>query len=127
MKATFTITFLILFLVTNTALGQILRLPTLLHHYAEHVEWDNYTFYEFMSEHYAKKINHPDDSHNDHENLPFKATDCQIIPLISLLAASTDFARLTTPTILKDEEVSLFHQNISSVYLSNIWQPPRFS
>lgn len=79
------ILFLSIFLTANTTFVQILRLPTLVHHYWEHVEWDNSSLIEFISEHYAKQINHPDDKHHDHQNLPLKALDCQASHIVSIV------------------------------------------
>lgn len=127
MKKSLAISFLLIFLIANTAFGQLLRLPTLVHHYLEHVEWDNYTFAEFLAEHYAKEIDHPDDQHNDHQKLPLKALDFHQGSLI------TTVPKCSMPCIdifIEQDDVKLpiYSQlNIVNSYLESIWQPPRFS
>ena len=124
-KRLIAISFLFIFLITNTVFGQLLRLPTLIHHYLEHVEWDNTTFLEFLNEHYAKEINHPDDKHNDHEKLPFKNIDVQSSQVLSI-APQHDFM-LSKPVFILVERKRSIHkqQHYSNAYLDSIWQPPR--
>lgn len=127
MKRVIAIPFLFIFLTANTAFGQLLRLPTLVHHYFEHVEWDNSTLIEFLSKHYASTINHPDDQHHDHEKLPFKALDCQAIQVLTFIPQSTfSIAQIIFNTV--EIKKPIFNQqNYSNAYLNSIWQPPRFS
>jgi hypothetical protein len=93
----------------------------------EHVEWDNYTLIEFLNEHYASTINHPDDQHNDHENLPFKTLDCQTIQVLTLAPQSTFCIVQIIHEAVKTENIIRDQQPYSNAYLNNIWQPPRFS
>lgn len=126
-KRVIAISFLFIFLATNTAFGQLLRLPTLVHHYLEHVEWDNSTLLEFISEHYAKTINHPDDKHHDHENLPFKTADCHTSQVITIVPQSHfSLSQIVFETV----GVKIYvrnQQDDTNSYLNSIWQPPRFS
>lgn len=126
MKQGFVIVFISAFLFANTAFGELLRLPRLIHHYLEHVEWDqNDSFIDFLATHYAKEIDHPDDIHHDHENLPFKTVDyhsCQFIcnnllPLI-FKSVSIDFPKEKKILSLKNH----FYYNAE---LAGIWQPPK--
>lgn len=127
MKRLIAISFLFIFLTANTAFGQLWRLPTLIHHYWEHVEWDNATLFEFLSEHYAMKINHPDDKHNDHENLPFKNINHSTFQVISIVPQPTFSISQIIPETIEIKK-SIFHQQHYSIaYLNSIWQPPRFS
>jgi hypothetical protein len=80
---------LFIFLTANTAFGQMLRLPTLVHHYLEHVEWDNMTLFEFLSEHYAVNINHPDDKHHDHEKVTVQNSRLPHIQVVTLVPQPT--------------------------------------
>lgn len=105
----------------------MLRLPTLIHHYWEHVEWDNSTLLEFLSEHYAKEINHPDDKHHDHENLPFKAVDCQAMQVVTIVSQPTFLISQIIPDTVEIKKSIRNQQHYSNAYLNSIWQPPRFS
>ena len=106
----------------------MLRVPTLIHHYLEHVEWDNNpSFIDFIATHYARVINHPDDKHGDHGNLPFKSADytgLQVVAVPPQLLATIVRVPVSTAECLK----AVYHQlDYSNSHLDNIWQPPRFS
>lgn len=126
MKRFIAISFLFLFLTANTALGEILRLPTLLKHYIQHEEKENTSFFEFLKLHYADKINHPDD-HQNHHKLPFKTMDFHSLQVISQdVPVLISFAQIITDSIVIKNAIrqQQFHSNS---FLNNIWQPPRFS
>ena len=127
MKKIFAISFLFIFLTANTAFGQLLRLPTLIHHYWEHVEWDNSTLFEFLSEHYSIKINHPDDKHHDHEKLPFKAVDCHAMQVVTIVPQPTFSISQIILNIVEIKKYTYKQQHYLNAYLNSIWQPPRFS
>ncbi len=124
-KRLFAISFLFIFLTANTTFGQLLRLPTLVHHYLEHVEWDNSSLFEFLSEHYAKEINHPDDKHHDHENLPFKNIDCHTSQIVSIVPQPTFSISQIIPDTVETKKSIRKQQHYSNTFLDNIWQPPR--
>lgn len=114
------------FLTADTSFGQFLRIPTLIHHYLEHVKWDNSTFYEFLCEHYAAKINHPDDKHHDHENLPFKTLNCHATHVLNI---APQIWVLSEPNCrFVEEKIGVLRtQFCQNLYLNTIWQPPRCS
>jgi hypothetical protein len=126
-KRLIAISFLFIFLTANTAFGQILRLPTLVHHYLEHVEWDNMTLSEFLSQHYAATINHPDDKHHDHQKLPFKVPVCDMSQVVTLVPQPTFPICQINPDSVELKKPFYKQQDYSNAYLNNIWQPPRFS
>lgn len=126
-KRIIAISFLFIFLTANTAFGQMLRLPTLVHHYLEHVEWDNMTLFEFLSEHYAVNINHPDDKHHDHQKLPFKTADCHTSQVVTLVPQPTFSICQIFPETIELKKSIRNQQHYSNAYLNSIWQPPRFS
>lgn len=81
MKKVIAIFFIFSFLSANTALGEFLKLPLLIHHYIEHNQDNNsHSFLDFLTMHYRADDNH---HHNDseHEHLPLK----QSIPLYKML------------------------------------------
>jgi hypothetical protein len=103
----------------------MLRLQTLIHHFAEHQQKDpDSTFFDFINEHYANEINHADDEHNDHENLPFKSKDYQSHSMckIVLHAPNSYEIRIVESTINISNGSKHFY---TGSFLSNIWQPPR--
>jgi len=122
-----TLFLLFIFLYANIAFGQLVRLPTLVHHYWEHVEWDNNpSIVDFLKQHYAKEINHSDDKHNDHENLPFKAMEVQSTHVITIVPSLSHSLSLH-PEAVAIKQAIYKKLYISNAYLSSIWQPPRFS
>lgn len=121
------ISFLFIFLSANTALRQVLLLPVLVQHYLEHVEKDNLTLLEFLSEHYAKTITHPDNKFHDHQKLPFKTADCHTSQMVVLIPQSSFSISHLLPKSVEDKNPIHKQQHYSNAYLNSIWQPPRFS
>jgi len=125
-KKVIAICFMFMFLSAYTAVGQILRLPTLVHHFLEHVEQENASLQTFLAEHYASQINHPDDIHNDHQNLPFKALDHQQISVVALVNVPTTILFTTSPfPSVMVKKADRTQSDFSKSYLNSIWQPPR--
>ncbi len=127
LKRFIAISFLTLVLATNTELGQLFKLPVLIHHYLEHVELDGQkSFADFLAEHYSSEINHPDDAHSDHENLPFKAIDFHIAQ--GLIFVSHPEFNLTASSLASSSPKRIAgNQNLHSTDAGdNIWQPPCF-
>lgn len=115
-------------LIANTAFGQVLRLPRLIHHYLEHCKWDNNSsVVDFLTKHYSGEIAHPDDEHKDHENLPFKSADKQIASAQAFIIQQV--IALPRPAFfpLSLKQANHLNNDYSNAYLSCIWQPPRLS
>ena len=129
MKKLISVSFLVLFISLNTELFQLFKLPTLVQHYLEHKQEDSKeTFWHFLSQHYANKINHShQDKHNDHERLPFKTDDC------SILHVSLAFIPSVQPTAPSPINFIENKNAISTVlpnyfgYSGSIWQPPKIA
>ena len=122
-KSTIAISFLMLFLSANTIFGELLRLPILVHHYWEHVAKDqNTAVLDFLASHYAKQINHPDDQHRDHENLPFK-TIPSFLSFVSLPKNNIQFPVLAARLLPQIRIISRQSQYVGT-YLNKIWHPP---
>ncbi len=128
MKKTIAIYILFSFLISNTELHQLLKLPVLIHHYIEHQDQDQgISFSQFLSKHYNSEENHADTGHNDHKNLPFKTNDCTSIH-VSVAAEHKFVFSICHPNIAS-ENISTVYNEIfySSAILNKIWQPPQFS
>lgn len=127
MKKLVAISFLFIFLSANTELGQLFRLPVLIHHYLEHLELnEDESLASFLKAHYEKDINHPDDIHGDHKRLPFKALDCHIIQVPVILSQTDfDFLLVTEKNEIQDKKIYIIDEHYSFSHLKNIWQPPR--
>lgn len=118
--------FMLVFLCANTAFGQVLRLPVLVHHYLEHCDQNNLSLADFLNEHYVGSIQHPDDRHHDHEHLPFKTDGHAVQLVITAPASAFTFSKITyvASEAVRTDGDSQFQSN---AYLNSIWQPPRLS
>jgi hypothetical protein len=117
---------LLVFLQANTVFSQVFRLPVLVHHFLEHEENTPISFFDFLDIHYANQVDHPDDEHNDHQNLPFKT---QSIPLFYSKILYPTYFTLDLPgpkETVHDFGFAVFDHYLSVDY-KNIWQPPRFN
>lgn len=125
---------LVIFLVlsilnANTALGEILKFPVLIHHYVEHTQEDQEVcLIDFFAQHYTKTIEHQhQNSHAGHEKLPFKTTDGSFSTIVTL-GPPPPVVILNHNIIHADLIIPDFHQQFyGNAYLNSIWQPPRFS
>ncbi|MBX2985416.1 MAG: hypothetical protein LC109_04555 [Bacteroidia bacterium] len=126
MKRLIAILFLLCFLNTNAGLGEMLKLPVLVHHYFEHLKTiGKIDFIDFMSEHYAAHINHTDADDHDHEKLPFRSIDSSTSTLITTSPDDTSLM-LDLPCAFEKSESLVFEQSqYSNDFLTQIWQPPR--
>jgi hypothetical protein len=76
-KSFVAISFILLHLFSTTELGELLKLPVLVHHYFEHEEeHEHLSFIGFFKAHYAELHKAEGKHHNeDHQRLPFKGHD----------------------------------------------------
>jgi hypothetical protein len=114
-----------LVLTTQTELGQLFKLPVLIHHYMEHVDMDgDKSFMEFMKEHYVGNIEHADDIHNDHESLPFKTLD--VNTGLTLIEPNIPDYEVSAVQLHASSEKNVIPNQMlhSSDCGNSIWQPP---
>ncbi len=126
MKRVIAILFLFVFLNANTAFGEILKLPILIHHYIEHEGLEkSVSFIDFLNEHYTNVAQHRDYAHHHHDNLPFKYFNSH------LSQSATYFQNISfeIKEFFSDNLIlpSRLFEYYSNNYLSKIWQPPRCS
>jgi hypothetical protein len=121
--------FLAVYLFATTDAYQLLKLPVVFQHFAEHrIENKNISFLEFLDMHYMHGS--PKDADYDRDmQLPFKKAcpDC-----VSCIAAAV-FVPLTTSLSIEKPLVQILTQNyfpqdqlLLSAYLASIWQPPKY-
>jgi len=113
------------FLLANTAFRECLRLPILFHHYAEHSQQNGMSFFDFLASHYEKTIQHPDDEHNDHQNLPFKSVDSSFIHTALYLHTFTFELETNILNLAKKQKYFNSQPNFLSSFFDKIWQPPK--
>jgi hypothetical protein len=126
MKKTIHLILLFAYSISATELHQLLKMPSLLEHFAEHKGLNNkITISEFLYRHYML----PDDGDNDQQQeskLPFKSHDgCTNIGS-TLFITMPAFALSLKPFVTEIKS----YNNYSTVFvnyscLSAIWQPPK--
>jgi hypothetical protein len=119
------ISLLVVFLAAYTEIGQLLKLPVLLHHYLEHHENDAATtFADFLHHHYNEENSHP--SHNnEHSKLPFKSQNMGVSQgSFAYLPVVFESRKDIVFTVKQQPAFFNISFNVSS-HLSKIWQPPK--
>ncbi len=130
-KKMFAILFLITYMLSTTELIQLLKLPVLVEHFAEHkAQSPDITFIEFITLHYKGDHldNHPeDDDYDQDKKLPF-ITHNNVLTVCCTGVPSFLFeVRKRIPqsgTLKRQVHNDLFKSN---TYLSAIWQPPKYA
>jgi len=115
------------YLLSTTEAHQLLKLPYIFKHYAEHhQENDQISFLDFLDMHYMHGSPHDADYAEDMQ-LPFKSTDkCTFslapayMPAFVVTISHNKAIELKTPRVFVYKQVF-----ITSPSLSGIWQPPR--
>lgn len=124
MKRLIAILFLSLLLLTNTQLGQLMKLPVLVQHYQEHTAmYKGMSFISFLKLHYFNGDPKDADYHRDMQ-LPFKSAESHInisvfIPFIQSFELNKTFYSIKQSFIPQNNDF------YSSSHLDNIWQPPK--
>ncbi|WP_370576674.1 hypothetical protein [Myroides sp. WP-1] len=124
MKRKIAVFFMLMFLISTTEFGQLLKFPLLVEHYVEHKGLNpDLTIWGFLQIHYDN--NHKEDGDPTDEKLPFVSH----APIMHIVAT-------TPPTMLKIERIKIsthntkverFHDAVfESSFLSSIWQPPKY-
>ena len=130
LKQFIAISFLSIFLCANTEIGQLLKLPTLINHYLEHHENKNddkngISFLGFLKNHYNENSQHSKTAKHDHQNLPFKTTDCNSINTVIAFVPQMIFTLHTTAVISAKNIACYTEQHYISKSFGSIWQPPK--
>lgn len=127
MKKVVSISFLIVFLLANTELHEVLKVPLLLEHYILHKQEDkNQSFVTFIYKHYVSVQDHFH-LQNDHDGLPLKTKDCiKYNPgIVSFLLIP--YARLQEAPYQLKQRIFFKKVFLSNLNQGNIWQPPQIS
>ena len=126
MKKLTVISLLLIFLFANTEIGQLLKLPVLIHHYLEHHNDEaGISLANFLHKHYNEENSHPSPN-NEHEKLPFKS---QVLGFsqTTLVFHSAICFEINSDKLLSTKVIINYSEGFySSSLLSRIWQPPKF-
>jgi hypothetical protein len=114
------------FLFSTTELHQLLKLPVVFEHFAEHrKENKSISFLQFLDMHYMHGSPR-DKDYSEDMKLPFKTTD-NCTATISPVLVPQLFQPLVPPLVFSTKtKLHAFDQSFNhSTYLSSIWQPPK--
>lgn len=124
MKKFTAICLLLTFLLAATELNQLLKLPIMLEHFAEHKNLNNtISFLDFLYMHYTGHDINDNDEDKDMQ-LPFKSHDCNSVQVQSLPTQS-EFSDLNRIPVSEKNLPVYKTRNFNSSYPSSIWQPPK--
>jgi len=123
MSRILSISFLILYINSNTEFHEMLRLPILLEHYSHHKQKvANISFWDFLVMHYNSNVSHD----SDDNQLPFKdpghsfTASTIALPIHKMVLKET-----ITPA--KTDHSFFYSETFIASHLSDIFQPPRIS
>lgn len=125
MKRIAAICFFTLYLVSATEAKQLLKLPVLFEHYAEHKQKNReISFLNFIYMHYAGSDFDDGDQDRDMQ-LPFKSLT-SATALFPAFSPSANGIKLEPSFSIREGSFLPAPFNFQSFYLSSIWQPPKF-
>jgi hypothetical protein len=129
LKKFIAISFLSIFLCATTPIGQLLKLPMLMHHFIEHQQEEQnkehqISFIDFLKMHYNSN-EHTNKSTHNHHNLPFKHIDFNSLNVVFAFESPSIFTFQQTEFDSSKDVSTFYEQHYLSNTLANIWQPPR--
>lgn len=127
MKKTIAILFVSLYLFSTTQLSELLKIPIFVEHYIEHRhENAKITLWDFLWLHYANGNIHDADYDRDMQ-LPFKALTYPVVACLSfIIPTPISFTNPLNNNRVEKQQAFYESPDYISLYLSSIWQPPRF-
>jgi hypothetical protein len=126
LKKVTAILFFGIYLLATTEAHQLLKLPTVFKHFAEHQQEDkSISFLHFLAIHYTHGS--PKDKDYDKDmQLPFKAsTDCAFAVVNPFVPMSIKVSVAKPIEIVEKKNYVIQDQCTLSAYLASIWQPPK--
>lgn len=125
MKKRIAISFLLIYLITTTELSQFLKTPMLVQHFIEHKEINNrITITQFLYAHYAIGEKHGL-NHEKGNQLPFKSHENCVASISNIYLPAQKITLIKPVSVVENTHCKTQLQFLPSIFLSNIWQPPR--
>ena len=117
------ISFLFLYINSNTEFHEMLRMPILFEHFSEHKQKvSDISFWDFLVMHYKSDVSHDADDNQ----LPFKDPGHSFTA--PTLAVTTNKMVLQETVLLtKTNHTFTYSETFIASHLSDIFQPPRIS
>ncbi len=129
LRKTIVISFICIFLCSNTEIGQLLKLTNLIEHFTNHHEEfnnHNISLLDFIIVHYGDEKHDSDNKENNHQNLPFKTINSNVNTVLAF--ENHKMFSFRKPNNISVKRTVPFSPDlyISSVFAS-IWLPPKLS
>jgi hypothetical protein len=117
---------LLIFSLSGTEFGQLLRLPLLVNHYLEHkIEHSDLSIGDFLLIHYSQQ--HQDGANEEDRQLPFKS-HLECAKLFSIASPFPNSVNLLIPLTPEGSmNMPSASTPLSAGVRTMIWQPPRHS
>ncbi|MBK8851687.1 MAG: hypothetical protein IPN73_16280 [Saprospiraceae bacterium] len=116
-----------MFLLAATPMGELLKLPLLVHHLVTHLEEEpEMSLAEFFKMHYNQGIVIDEDYHQDMQ-LPFKSVPSNVCFILGDIHGLPLMEMTPMPGKIGKEKIRVITPDLPSSFLSRIWQPPRLS
>jgi hypothetical protein len=117
------ISFLLLYINSNTEFHEMLRLPILFEHYSQHkLQVSDISFWDFLVMHYKSDVSHD----SDDNQLPFKDPGHSFTAATLALPIHKMVLKETT-LLTKSDYCFAYSETFIASHLSDIFQPPKIS
>jgi hypothetical protein len=128
LKKAICILFLGVYLVSSTELRQLLKFPLLIQHYAEHkAENKSLRLLQFLAMHYNDE-DIIDLDYSKDQQLPFKSQNGYTGALLSVFEPTSVYTLIPKTFYYVTNHRFISNDDFThTVFLSSIWQPPKFS
>jgi len=125
MKTSGAIVLLLLYLTVNTEFHQVLKIPALFTHYAEHQQQNRAVqFIDFLILHYAGE-DVKDADYDQDQQLPFKNSHC----IQNSIFIGIPPEKISAPSIplftVSQKQLTALPPFATSSFRFSIWQPPK--
>jgi hypothetical protein len=110
-------------------MGQLLKLPNLIHHFLEHHDHDDdhdISFVDFITIHYNENQQHSSKEKDKHQNLPFKTINTNSNTVLAF-ENQTEVSFRKPNTISVNSTVPFPQEFYTSNVFACIWLPPKLS
>lgn len=125
MRRVLAISLLFAYVITNTELGQLCKLPFLVQHYAEHkAENNSLSLIQFFYIHYGQGEVKDVDYDKDMK-LPFKTPSVSANAVFIAMTQTVDFFNGFIKKEIQPKKYTLYRAFFYSSTLDSIWRPPQ--
>ena len=128
LKKLIAILFCCAYLFSTTELHELIKLPLLIEHFAEHREQNKHiTLWQFLYIHYAMG-DVKDADYEEDMKLPFKSHDNCVAGNTTIYLSLSEKLSIQKPVQFLEKKIfETEDQFLHTSFRSNIWQPPRVS